>query len=98
MPAYLIADVKVSNPGQYLGYQALTPAAIAAGGGEFVVRGGEAEVIEGDWIPNRVVVIRFPDMGAARKFYDSELYRAARAARAGATDLFNMILVQGVEF
>ena len=47
MPAYLLADVKVSNPEQYLGYQALTPAAIAAGGGEFVVRGGEAEVIEG---------------------------------------------------
>ncbi|NBS97558.1 MAG: DUF1330 domain-containing protein [Betaproteobacteria bacterium] len=96
MSAYLIADVKVSNPEQYVGYQALTPTAIAAGGGEFVVRGGQTEVIEGDWIPNRVVVIRFPDMDTARKFYDSELYLAARAARAGATDIFNMILVQGV--
>jgi uncharacterized protein (DUF1330 family) len=96
MPAYLIADVKVSNPEQYGGYQALTPVAIAAGGGEFVVRGGQTEVIEGDWIPNRMVVIRFPDMDTARKFYDSELYLAARAARAGATHIFNMILVQGV--
>lgn len=96
MAAYLIADVKVSNPEQYRGYQALTPGAVAAGGGEFIVRGGESEVMEGAWVPNRVVVIRFPDMDAARAFYDSELYRAARAARAGATDVFNMILVQGV--
>jgi uncharacterized protein (DUF1330 family) len=96
MAAYILVDATVSDPEQYRAYQALTPAAIAACGGEFVVRGAPAQGLEGDWVPNRVVVLRFPDMDSARRFYDSEQYVAARAARAGATDIFNMILVEGV--
>ena len=94
--AYVIADVSVSDPERYEGYKALTPGAVAAAGGEFVVRGGEFVTLEGDWRPSRVVVIRFPSMEAAKAFYDSPPYLAARAARAGATDRFNMIIVQGV--
>jgi uncharacterized protein (DUF1330 family) len=96
MPAaYVIADVAVSDPQQYKAYQALSPGAIAAAGGEFVVRGGRHETLEGDWTPGRVVVVRFASYEAARAFYDSTLYLAARAARAGATEHFNMIVVEG---
>ena len=96
MPAaYVIADVAVSDPEQYKRYQALSPGAVAAAGGEFVVRGGRLETLEGDWTPGRVVVLRFPNYEAARAFYDSALYLAARAARAGATEHFNMIVVEG---
>lgn len=94
--AYVIADVKVSNPEQYKGYMALTPAAVAAAGGEFVVRGGRTEVLEGNWAPSRMVVIRFSSYDAARAFYDSAQYLRARAERAGATEFFNMIVVEGV--
>ena len=93
--AYLIADVEVSDPGRYAGYTALSPGAVAAAGGEFVVRGGRHETIEGHWTPGRVVVVRFPSLDAARAFYDSERYVAARAQRAGATSRFNMIIVEG---
>jgi len=94
--AYVIADVKVSDPDQYRHYMALTPAAVAAAGGEFVVRGGRHAVLEGEWSPARVVVIRFQSFKAAQAFYDSALYLEARGKRAGATDHFNMIIVEGI--
>ncbi|MGH1361790.1 MAG: DUF1330 domain-containing protein [Burkholderiaceae bacterium] len=96
MAAYIIADVKVTDPEQYKQYGALTPAAVAAAGGEFLVRGGQVGVLEGGWDPTRVVVIRFEDMPAAKAFYDSALYTAARAKREGATEYFNMIVVDGI--
>lgn len=96
MTAYVIADVKVSDPERYKGYMALTPAAVSAAGGRFVVRGGATEVLEGRWQPNRMVMLEFETMAAARAFYDSALYRQARDARAGATEVFNMICVEGV--
>jgi uncharacterized protein (DUF1330 family) len=96
MAAYIIADVKVSDHEKYKGYTALTPAAIAAAGGRFIVRGGQHEVLEGRWKPNRVVLLEFPNFSQARAFYDSALYVEARNKRAGATEYFNMIIVEGV--
>jgi uncharacterized protein (DUF1330 family) len=96
MPAYVIAEVKVSDPQRYEGYRALSPGAIAAAGGRFIVRGGQVDVLEGNWRPDRVVVVEFETMAAAKAFYDSALYRKAREARAGATEVFNMICVEGV--
>ncbi|CAO3422248.1 DUF1330 domain-containing protein [Azospirillum doebereinerae] len=95
MPAYVIADVKVTDTATYENYKALSPNAVASNGGRFLSRGGETAVMEGTWQPNRVVILEFPDMAAARAFYDSPEYREARAARAGAAD-FNMIIVDGV--
>ena len=97
MPAYVIADVKVTDPEQYKQYMALSPGAIEAAGGRFLVRGGPHEVLEGVWQPNRMVMVEFPDMAAARAFYDAAKHRAARAKRAGATEFFNMVVVQGVD-
>ncbi len=97
MPVYVIADVKVSDPQQYEQYKVLSPAAIEAAGGRFLARGGHNEVFEGSWTPARLVMVEFPDLASARAFYDSAQYRAARAARAGATEYFNMVVVQGVE-
>ena len=95
MPAYIIADVKVRDTEQYKAYVALSPAAVAAAGGKFIVRGGRTAVLEGSWVPSRVVVIEFDAFNDAQAFYDSVQYRDARAKRAGATDFFNMILVEG---
>ncbi len=96
MPAYVIADVDVSDPAKYEGYKALSPGAVAAAGGKFMARGGATAVLEGDWNPARLVVIEFADLDAARAFYDSALYAQARVARAGATRKFNMVVVQGL--
>ncbi len=95
-PAYIIVDMKVSNPEQYKQYMAAAPAAVAAAGGEYLVRGGKFEVLEGQWQPARIAMLRFPSFDQAKAFYDAEMYRAARAQRAGATEFFNMVLVEGV--
>ncbi|MCD6675478.1 MAG: DUF1330 domain-containing protein [Burkholderiaceae bacterium] len=97
MPAYVIVDAKVSDPERYKQYMALSPAAIEAAGGRFLVRGGAHEVLEGNWQPSRLVIAEFPDLASARSFYDSLQYREARARRAGATEYFNMVVVQGAE-
>jgi uncharacterized protein (DUF1330 family) len=96
MAAYIVADVRISDEARYADYRALSPAAIAAAGGEFIVRGGKHETLEGNWKPDRMVLLKFPTYEMARAFYDSVLFRAARAKRAGATEHFNLVVVEGI--
>ena len=93
---YVVVDMQISDLEQYKQYMAAAPAAVAAFGGEYLVRGGQFEALEGDWQPARMAMLRFPSFEQAKGFYDSEQYRAARAKRAGATEFFNMVLVEGV--
>ncbi|MBP2298369.1 DUF1330 domain-containing protein [Azospirillum picis] len=95
MTAYIIADVRVTDPVAYEVYKSLSPDAVAKAGGRFLSRGGETAVLEGDWLPNRVVILEFPDMAAALAFYDSPAYVRAREARRDAAD-FRMIVVAGL--
>lgn len=95
-PAYLIVDMQISNLEQYQRYMAEAPAAVKAAGGEYLVRGGRFETLEGSWQPGRVAMLRFPSYEQAKAFYDGEMYRQARAQREGATQFFNMVLVEGV--
>ncbi|EGJ11125.1 DUF1330 domain-containing protein [Rubrivivax benzoatilyticus] len=96
-PAYLLVEMKISDPERYKQYMAEAPAAVKAAGGEYLVRGGRHECLEGDWNPARVAMLRFPSYEAAKAFYDGQMYRAARAHRQDATDYFNMVLVEGVD-
>ena len=95
MPAYVIVETDISDPEQYEQYKAASPGAVAAGGGRFVVRGGELAVLEGDWNPSRLVVLEFEDLDAAKRWYESETYQDAKKLREGAARL-NMVAVQGV--
>ena len=98
MPAaYVLVEMKVSDPEQYKQYMAAAPAAIAAAGGEYLARGGRHEMLEGDWQPARVAVVKFPSLEAAKAWYEGEQYRAVRTRRKGATEYFNMIVVEGVQ-
>ena len=94
--AYIIVDMKVSDPEQYKDYMAAAPAAVKAFGGEYLVRGGKFEVMEGSWQPARIAMLRFPSFEQAKAFYDGEQYTSARRHRQGATEYFNMVLVEGV--
>lgn len=96
MPAaYVIVELKISDPERYKDYMAAAPATIAAAGGDYLVRGGPHETLEGDWQPARVVVLRFPSYQQAKAWYDGEAYKAARRKRAGATEYVNMVVVEG---
>jgi uncharacterized protein (DUF1330 family) len=94
VPAYILVDCEVTDPARYERYKPLASDAIARYGGRYLARGGETMRLEGDWIPKRVVVLEFPSLEAARKFYDSPEYREAREARAGGANM-NMIAVAG---
>jgi uncharacterized protein (DUF1330 family) len=97
MPAgYILVDSQVTDPEKFKQYGALAPAAVAAAGGEYLARGGKSEVLEGDWQPPRLTVLRFPSYDSAKAFYDSAAYQDVREHRVGATHHFNMVLVEGV--
>jgi uncharacterized protein (DUF1330 family) len=93
--AYIIANVEVTDPAQYEDYKKWSTAAMQAHGAEVCVRGGKIEVLEGDWQPERLVILKFPSVEAARRFNDSPEYGKARASRQGAA-VMRMILVEGV--
>jgi len=81
MPAYLIADVTVTDPERYPDYVRLVPATLEPYGGRFVVRGGTTEIAEGDWQPQRLVIIEFPSMEQAKAWYHSSEYGPAKELR-----------------
>ena len=96
MPAYVIVETEVHDPDHYEQYKTASPDAVHAGGGRFLVRGGELAVLEGDWQPPRLVMLEFEDLEAARRWYDSEAYQEARKLREGAAR-FRAVAVQGVD-
>ena len=81
MPAYMIVDVDVRDAARYEDYKREVPALIARHGGEYLVRGGAHEVIEGDWQPTRMVIFRFPSRAAIRAFMDDPDYLPLAALR-----------------
>ena len=95
MPAYILAEIEVTDPALYEEYKALAPPAIARYGGRYLARGGGTVTLEGSWQPKRVVILEFPTLEAARTFHDSPEYRAAREKRKGAANM-NMIAVAGL--
>ncbi len=81
MPAFLIAEVDVHDPVAYEAYKTLAGPAVARYGGEYIARGGSAELLEGWPTPRRVVIIRFPDVAAVKAWHASPEYAPARAIR-----------------
>ena len=92
--AYILANVDVQNPAEYEEYKRLSSIAMKAHGAEVCIRGGNVDVLEGDWSPDRLVLLKFPSVEQARKFYDSTEYAAARKAREGIA-VMRMVLVEG---
>ena len=95
MPAYVIVDVHVRDPERYQEYRTMVPASLEKYGGKFLVRGGKFEKLEGDRDFGRVVVLEFPGVEAARRWYDSPEYREAKALRLRTADS-HLIIVEGV--
>ena len=93
--AYVLANVTVTNPEQYEQYKKLSTIAMQVHGAEVCIRGGNVQVLEGDWSPGRIVLLKFPSMEKARAFYDSPEYQAAKNAREGAA-VMRMLAIEGV--
>jgi len=94
MAAYVIANVNVHDAASFEEYRRQVPATIAKHGGRYLVRGGRVEHIEGAWNPTRLVVLEFPSIEQARRWYDSEDYRGPKALRMKSA-LTDVIFVEG---
>ena len=95
MAAYVIVDIEIHDAALYDDYRKRVPATIEKYGGKFLVRGGQFEQLEGSWQPTRLVLLEFPSMEQAKRWYDSEEYRGLKALRFK-TARTNILLVEGV--
>ena len=94
---YVIVQMKIRDAEKYRKYMAEAPATIKAAGGEYLVRGGRNETLEGDWQPHRLALLKFPSYEQAKAWYESDNYMRVRAQRAGTTEYFDLVLVEGVD-
>lgn len=74
--AYVIGQISITNPEGYAAYAAQVPQTIAAFGGKYLVRGGNASLLEGQSMGQRNVVLEFPSREIAQAWYASEAYQA----------------------
>jgi uncharacterized protein (DUF1330 family) len=81
MPAFVVVNIAVRDPVRYEDYKRLAQETVVAYGGKYLARGGPVEALEGDWKPNRLVILEFPTVEQARKWWDSPEYRPARRVR-----------------
>jgi uncharacterized protein (DUF1330 family) len=95
MTAYVVVDVEVHDHERYEEYKQLAPASIAKHGGKYVARGGKVEVLEGSWKPRRFVILEFPSLAQAKKWWDSPDYADAKRLRQQ-TASTNMVVIEGL--
>jgi uncharacterized protein (DUF1330 family) len=95
MAAYVIFDVNVQDAAGYEEYRQAGSPSVPQHGGKYIVRGGRAEVLEGNWRPGRVIVIEFESFDQAKRWYNSPEYQAALPGRFR-TAVSKVLIVQGV--
>ena len=95
MPAYIIVEIDIHDHEAYEGYKKLTLGTLKNYNGKFIVRGGQTEALEGNWNPERIVVLEFPSRELAKQWWASEEYAPAKAIRQGASST-KMLLVEGI--
>ncbi len=96
MPAYMIIEASITDRARFRAYAEANPPVVARYGGCYLAMGGEVEALEGDLGEAKVVVSRWPDMDAARRYWRSPEYAAVRPLREG-TGSFRVLLVEGAE-
>jgi uncharacterized protein (DUF1330 family) len=96
MTAYLVCWVDVRDLETYSKYTAQTPGIIAQYGGRFLVRGGEIQILEGEAFEGRLIIVEFPSVAAANRFYNSPEYQAAKAIREPASTA-RFVVATGVQ-
>ena len=94
MPGYLIANLEVTDPAKFEEYRQKVAPVIEKFGGRYLVRGGELRRLEGNLPLSRLVILEFPSMDAAQKFYDSAEYAPILKIRLDSTRS-DLVLAQG---
>lgn len=95
MAAYVIVNDEIVDESTFSEFRERIGATVEAHGGRYLVRGGNVEVVEGNWSADRVVVVEFADVGAAKAWLDSAEYSELKELRQRSANA-NVIVVEGV--
>lgn len=96
MSAFIIANVDVTDPEGFAAYRDMVAPTVAAASGRYRVRGGATEILEGSFVPRRLVILEFESMQAARDWYHSDAYAPALALRKRSA-VSDVTLVEGID-
>ena len=95
MAAYVIVEIEVIDPAEYEEYKKLAPPAIAAYGGRYLARGGKTVLLEGDWNPQRLVILEFESVERAQAWWNSPEYAEPKAMRQRSARS-KMLILEGI--
>lgn len=95
MAVYSVVNVQVTDPARYADYVEKAPATIARYGGKYLARGGEVEVLEGEWNPQRLVILEFESMERFEEWYNSPEYAPLKQLRRE-TSVTEYVVVEGL--
>ena len=95
MAVYSVVNVQVTDPARYAEYVEKAPATIARYGGKYLARGGEVEVLEGEWHPQRLVILEFESMERFKEWYNSPEYAPLKQLR-GEASVTEYVVVEGL--
>ncbi len=94
MSAYVIVDIEVQDSKTYAEYIGKAPATVTAYGGKYLARAGRTEVLEGEWVPKRLVILQFESLERAKEWLNSAEYAPVKALRHKAAHS-NMVVIEG---
>jgi uncharacterized protein (DUF1330 family) len=94
MPAYVLVQIDIEDPVRYDECRRMAPPSIATYGGRYLVRGGACEILEGSWLPPRLVVLECASVERARAWWASPEYAPAKALRQSCART-EMLLIEG---
>ena len=95
MAGYVLIDSEVTDEALFAEFRGRVAATIEAYGGKYLVRGGATEVIEGEWMPDRIVVVEFDNVEQARAWLNSPQYTEIKEIRTKSANA-SVIIVEGV--
>ena len=94
MSGFAIFNIEVKKPEEYKEYIEKVKPVAEKFGGDYIIRGGETKVVEGEWTYPRTVVIKFPSYEKALEWYNSEEYQPIKQIRLDNAET-NGIIIKG---
>ena len=94
MSGFAIFYIEIKKPEEYKEYVEKVKPLAKKFGGEYIVRGGETTIVEGNWTYPRTVVIKFPSYEKALEWYSSEEYQPVKQIRLD-NAVANGIIIKG---
>ncbi len=95
MAVYAVVNIRITDPDRYAEYREQAPPTIARYGGKYLARGGKTEVLEGEWTPQRLVILEFESMERFHEWYNSPEYAPLKRLR-GETTLSDFVVIEGL--